>query len=110
MKKTTDDIRKLSVELMRIAAIFMPVGSYLNCAYFTIRSGGKTLVTFLFDSVFVLAVSFPASYLLAAKTTLPIVRVYLIVTLLDLIKCIVGFILIKKRIWLHNIVSDQTAA
>ena len=106
---TEPAVRDLSTSLLLVAAACMPIGAFMQASYFTIRSGGKTLVTFLFDSVFVLAVSFPASYLLAAKTTLPIVRVYLIVTLLDLIKCIVGFILIKKRIWLHNIVSDQTA-
>ena len=107
---TEPAVRDLSTSLLLVAAACMPIGAFMQASYFTIRSGGKTLVTFLFDSVFVLAVSFPASYLLAAKTTLPIVRVYLIVTLLDLIKCIVGFILIRRRVWLHNIVSDQTAA
>lgn len=107
---TGDGVRRLATSLLLVSSCCMPIGAFMQASYFTIRSGGKTLVTFLFDSVFVLAVSFPASYLLAAKTSIPIVWVYLIVTLLDLIKCIVGFILIRKRIWLNNIIFDRTAA
>ena len=32
--------------------------------YFTLRSGGKTVVTFLFDSVFTWVIVVPAAYLL----------------------------------------------
>ncbi|MBO6020165.1 MAG: polysaccharide biosynthesis C-terminal domain-containing protein, partial [Clostridia bacterium] len=106
---TEEGVRRLATSLLLVASCCMPIGAFMQASYFTIRSGGKTLVTFLFDSVFVLAVSFPASYLLAQRTALPIVWVYLIVTLLDLIKCAVGFVLIRKRVWLRNLVSDQTA-
>ncbi len=103
--ETTDDIRKLSVELMRIAAIFMPVGSYLNCAYFTIRSGGKTVITFLFDSVYLWFLCFPVAFVISRFTSLPILPFYVIILSLDLVKVVIGTILLKKRIWIQNIVN-----
>ncbi|MCR5117581.1 MAG: MATE family efflux transporter, partial [Lachnospiraceae bacterium] len=104
--ETTDDIRKLSVELMRIAAIFMPVGSYLNCAYFTMRSGGKTVITFLFDSVYLWVLCFPIAFVISRFTDLPILPFYDIILSLDFVKVIIGTILLKKRIWIQNIVNQ----
>jgi len=104
--ETTDDIRKLSVELMRIAAIFMPVGSYLNCAYFTMRSGGKTVITFLFDSVYLWVLCFPIAFVISRFTALPILPFYVIILSLDFVKVIIGTILLKKRIWIQNIVNQ----
>ena len=104
--ETTDDIRKLSVELMRIAAIFMPVGSYLNCAYFTMRSGGKTVITFLFDSVYLWVLCFPIAFVISRFTDLPILPFYVIILSLDFVKVIIGTILLKKRIWIQNIVNQ----
>ncbi len=104
--ETTDDIRKLSVELMRIAAIFMPIGSYLNCAYFTMRSGGKTVITFLFDSVYLWVLCFPIAFVISRFTDLPILPFYVIILSLDFVKVIIGTILLKKRIWIQNIVNQ----
>ena len=90
---------------MRIAAVFMPVGSYLNCAYFTIRSGGKTVITFLFDSVYLWFLCFPIAFVISRFTTLPILPFYVIILSLDFVKVIIGAILLKKRIWIQNIVN-----
>lgn len=102
---TTDDIRALAVDLMRIAAVFMPFSAFLNAAYFTLRSGGKTFVTFLFDSVFLWVVSWPVAFLLSRLTGITIRPLYTIVLLLDFIKIIIGLILLKKRVWIQNLVA-----
>lgn len=102
---TSDSIRNLSVELMRVAAIYMPVASFLNCAYFTIRSGGKTFITFLFDSVYLWVISWPVAYVLSRYTGIAIVPMFVIVQALDFIKVAVGAILLKKKIWIQNIVG-----
>ena len=91
---------------MRIAAIFMPVGSYLNCAYFTMRSGGKTVITFLFDSVYLWVLCFPIAFVISRFTDLPILPFYVIILSLDFVKVIIGTILLKKRIWIQNIVNQ----
>ncbi len=103
---TTDSIRALATKLMRVASLFMPVGSFLNTAYFTLRSGGKTLITFLFDSVFVIVVSVPVAFVLSRFTAMPIVPMYFCVQCFDFLKVLIGIILLKKRIWIHNLVEE----
>lgn len=103
---TTDSVRNLAADLMRITALAMPIDAVVNACYFTLRSGGKTGITILFDSGFIWCVNVLAAYLLVHYTALPILVVYAIVQGLNLSKCIAGFTLVKKGIWLNNIVAD----
>ncbi|MBQ3009563.1 MAG: MATE family efflux transporter, partial [Oscillospiraceae bacterium] len=56
---TTEDVRILASQMLVIMAICLPLIAFTNACYFTLRCGGKTLVTLLFDSVFVWAVCIP---------------------------------------------------
>ena len=84
----------------------MPIYAFMHASYFTLRSGGKTFITFLFDSVFLWTVSVPAAYLLTTRTPFAVLMLYLGVQLTDLIKCTIGFILVKKGVWIRNVVND----
>ncbi len=103
--KTTEDVRVLASQLIRVSALYMPIGAFLHASYFTLRSGGKTGITFAFDSGFICLISYPAAYILASFTSLPILPMYFAVQMLDLIKCVIGFILVKRRVWVNNIVG-----
>lgn len=83
----------------------MPQNAFLHASYFTLRSGGKTIITFLFDSVFIWCVSVTIAFILSRYTALPVIAVYAFVQMGDWIKCVIGFVLVKKGIWLQNIVS-----
>ncbi len=86
----------------------MPMYAYLNSAYFILRSGGKTIITFLFDSVFLWAVSIPVSYVLSRRTGIPLVPMYIIVQCLELLKCALGAFLLHKGVWVQDITQvDQ---
>jgi putative MATE family efflux protein len=99
------EIKVLATRYIRIVSMCMPIFAYAHVSYFTIRSGGKTLITFLFDSCFSWVVSVPAAFLLSRYTEINVVNVYLIVNLLELIKCAVGFCLVKSGVWVRNIVK-----
>ncbi len=101
------DIKQLASRFILVVSICMPIFSYAHVSYFTIRSGGKTLVTFLFDSCFSWAVTVPAAYIFSRISSIPVFEVYLFVNLLEIIKCIVGFILVKSGIWVRNIVKES---
>lgn len=101
--QTTDEIRALATGLICIAAAFMPVHSFNNAAYFIIRSGGKTWITFLFDSCFCWAVSIPAAFYLAHFTSVPILAMYALVTSFELVKIVIGAVLVQKGIWIKDI-------
>lgn len=105
MYNTEDNIKELATWFIRIAALCMPLDAFMHASYFTLRSGGKTFVTFLFDSVYLWIVSIPLAFCLTRFSILGIVPIYLICKLVDIIKCIIGFILLKKGVWLQNIVA-----
>lgn len=103
--KTETEVRQLAAQLLLISACCMPIHAFNHAAYFTMRSGGKTFITFLFDSVYVWVINIPLAYCLAHFTRMPIQPLYLSCLLIDFIKCIIGFILIKKRAWVNKIVA-----
>lgn len=103
---TTDQVRRYGQWFIIITALYFPVQGFLNALYFTLRSGGKTVITFLFDSVFSWVVTVPFAFVLCNGTSLPIFAVYALVQSVDLIKVAVGYFLIRKGIWISNIVAD----
>ncbi len=101
---TTDSVRTLASQLMVVSACAMPIDAFANAAYFTLRSGGKTFITFLFDSCFVWGVSVVSAFLLVSYTSLPVVAVFAVCQGLGVLKCALGHIFVKKGIWVRNIV------
>ena len=102
---TTDEVKALATSFIRVIALYMPMGAFLHASYFTLRSGGKTIVTFVFDSVFMWVVSIPCAYVLSRYTAVPIVPLYFACQMIEIIKCVIGYVLVKKGIWLQNIVE-----
>lgn len=103
--KTSDEVKAVAVQFILAQAVFMPQAAFMHAAYFTLRSGGKTIVTFLFDSVFVWCVSVPVAYGLSRLTAIPVIAIFAMVQMADWIKCAIGFVLVKKGVWLQNIVE-----
>ncbi len=102
---TTEESKELAGYFIKVCSLFIPVHSFANATYFTIRSGGKTLVTFLMDSVFIMCVSVPIAFSLYYVFHLPIWNTFFIVQCIDIVKVIIGLILVKKKVWLNNIVE-----
>ena len=84
----------------------MPFYAFLHASYFTLRTGGQTIITFIFDSFFMWAAAVPLAFVLTRFTELPIIPIYIAICGTDLIKCVIGFILVKKGVWLKNIVNE----
>lgn len=104
---TTDTVKALAVQLLIVAAAMVPLHSFANVCYFTLRSGGKTAITFMFDSGMLWASSIPLAFILSRFTTLSVVPMYFIVECLTLIKVVLGFFLVKSRKWVNNLVESQ---
>ena len=102
---TTEEVRHLATMLICINAIMMPFNSFTNATYFTLRSGGQTMVTFLFDSCFVWAVCIPLAFGLSRFTAMPIVPLFAICQGTDLVKCILGSIMLKQGKWIQNLTA-----
>lgn len=105
---TTLEVKNLAKDFLRVAACCMPLWAFMHATYFTLRTGGKTVVTFLFDSVFLWFVSAPVAFVLSRYTAMPILILYVSCQLLDIIKCTIGYVLVKKGVWIQNIVAEDT--
>ena len=103
---TTDSVRVIATQLICVAAIFMPFDAYCNAAYFTLRSGGQTFVTFLFDSCFMWVCCVPVAFILSRFTAVAIIPLYFLCTATNLIKCVVGYFMIKKGTWIQNLAKS----
>lgn len=102
---TSDTVRHMATQFLYVVALMMPFYAFTHGCYFTLRSGGKTLVTLFFDCGYTWGIAFPVAFLLANYTSVPIIPLYACVQMLEIIKCVIGFILVKKGVWIHNIVK-----
>jgi len=104
---TTENSKKMATVFIIITALFFPLQGFLNSLYFTLRSGGKTVITFIFDSVFSWVVCGTCAFILSRFTNMHIYGIYICVQALDIIKVIVGYVMIKKGIWISNLVAGN---
>lgn len=100
------EVKTLTTNLLRVAGAALPIHAFAHVTYFTLRSGGKTFITFLFDSIYTWVVPLPIAFLLCRMTTLPIVTIYFCVQFIDGIKVIIGIMLLKSGIWAKRIVAE----
>lgn len=107
MYNTTDMVKDIAANFLMINAIFMPVNGFVHTVYFTLRCGGKTIITFLFDSAFTWSICVPLAFVLSRFTALGVIPIFLSVYSCDLIKVVVGSILLKKGSWINNLVAGK---
>ena len=103
---TTDAARAIAASLLLVQGISMPIEAFKNATYFTIRSGGRTFITFLFDGFSNIAVNYPIAFILSRFTSASVLWIFISVQLGGLVKCIIGYILVKKGVWIRNIVTE----
>lgn len=102
---TTEEVRKIATVLMLINALFMPMHSFNHCAYFTLRSGGKTLLTVLLDCGYMWAVTIPVAVIIANFTTVNIFALFFICQSVDIVKLFLSSCFLKRGTWAVNIVN-----
>ncbi len=102
---TTDAVRQLAAGLIIISAAAMPLQAYIFPVYFTLRAGGKTMITFFFDCGSVWLLSIPIAFCFSRFSGLSILVIYALCQATDIIKCIIGYYLIKKGTWIQNLAA-----
>ena len=111
---TNGAVRSLASYMMIIAALAMPFSAFAHSTYFALRSGGRVIITILFDSAFMWGVVIPLSASLAYLTELPIRVLFAACQLVEIIKLGLGLFLIKKVNWARRLdavaESDEAVA
>lgn len=108
MYNTTPAVREMTEKLIIIAAISMPLDSFSVACYFTLRSGGKVLITMLFDSGFICLVICPIAFVLAHFTNLSVYWIYAATVFSPILKCVPGYLLVKKGVWIKTLGNGNT--
>ena len=102
---TSDNVRHIAAQLLLVVAVSMPLHAFTNSCYFTLRAGGQVLITFVFDSLYQWTLVLPLAFILSRFTALPILPMYIAVESLNLVKCALGFVLVRRRLWVRNLVG-----
>lgn len=102
---TTPAVRHMATRLMQISGLTMPLDACAHACYFTLRSGGKTFITFIFDSGYVWLINLPVAMLLIYCTALPILPLYLICQLMLITKSVLGLCFVAQGSWAKKIIN-----
>ena len=100
-------MRTLATGLLIASGLTLPMHALVHGIYFTVRSGGKTFVTFLFDSVYTWLVPALLAFCLVTFTNLDIIMVYLIVQISDALKMTIGLLMLKSGFWANTIIPTK---
>ena len=103
----SEEVRDLTRQLLMIAGCALPIHSFAHVTYFTIRSGGRTVITFLFDAVYTWVIAVPLAFCLTRYTELTITQVYFCVQFVDILKVMIGLIMLKSDFWARNVVNEE---
>ncbi|MCQ2385248.1 MAG: MATE family efflux transporter, partial [Clostridia bacterium] len=105
---TSEDVRNLASFMILVSACMMPAHAFSHGTYFTLRSGGQVLITFLLDGIFMWVVIMPLSFVLSRFTLLPIRPLYIICQGAEILKVFLGLFLLKRDTWAKQLVADNT--
>ncbi len=97
-------MQHIATRFLWVIACIMPFHSFTNASYFTLRSGGKTGITFVFDSMFMWCIVVPLAFVLSRFTTIAVVPMFMLVQSMEIFKSVIGFVLVKKGVWMQNLV------
>lgn len=102
---TTETAKHIAVQMLLLSSAVLPFNAFTTSVYFTLRSGGKTLITFLFDACYNCCLTVPLAMLLSRCTAMPIIPMYVCVQAMYLLKCVPGAFLLRSRKWVNNLVE-----
>lgn len=101
--EVSGSIQWVATTLIWACALSLPFNAYNHSSYFTLRSGGQTFVTFLFDSGFVMAVNVPLAFVLSRFTGVSIFWIYGACHCSEMLKTVLGFWMLRKGKWIRNL-------
>ena len=105
--ETEPSVRALAGYMMLVTAVVTPFRSFAHAAYFTLRSGGKVLITLLFDSVYMWVIVMPVALVLAYFTTINVYWLFAICQGVEAAKFMLGLLLLKKGKWATQLVGGE---
>ena len=106
---TEDSVRSLATFMIAVSSAAAPLNAMAMSAMFTIRSGGRTLIVMLFDCVHSLFATALAACIFAYVIPVGVHTLFIIVTVAEGTKALLGAIMVSKVRWEKNITSIKSS-
>lgn len=100
-------VRDMTSGMLIAAGCTIWINALAHASYFTIRSGGRTIITFLLDSVFTLVIVVPVAYVLCYCTSMDVRVVYGLVELTNVIKFLIALPILISGSWARNVINIE---
>ena len=100
---TSEEVRHLATQMLLVMGFTLPFLAFTHSCYFTLRCGGKTMVTMIFDSLFVWTVCIPLAWCLSRFTALPMLSLFFLCQIPEYLKCILGYVMVKRGSWAQDL-------
>ena len=101
--EVTNEQKNLA-SIMLLGYGFLLWGNCLYCCcYVTLKTGGEAVTTILIDSGLMWCIGVPVAWILALKTNVSLLYIFLFVTSFDIIKFVISYAFVKKGKWLTNL-------
>ena len=107
---TESSVRSLATFMIAVSAVAAPLNALAMAAMFTIRSGGRTLIVMLFDCVHSLLATALAACIFTYLIPVGVHALFIIVTVAEGTKALLGAFMVAKVRWERNITSQSTIA
>lgn len=99
----TESVKTQATQFMWVISGLMWIFAFNAGCFFILRAGGMVVLTLLFDSFFAWIVILPIAVILSLYTTIPVIVIYLLAELTNLIKGFIGFHFVKNGKWARNL-------
>ena len=103
---TTDDVRHLATMFILIRSFILPFTSYLTVVSCVLYTGGNVKLNLVFDTVFIWVICLPPIYGLVYFTKINVLLIYAFSQCTEILKTVLGILLIQKGRWIQNIVEN----
>ncbi len=107
---TSENARGLATYMILFSSILMPINSFVDASYFTMRSGGQMMVTVLFDSVYMWVVKLPVCFVLAYFTSVDIYWLFAVGQTVESLRAVLGWIFMSKGAWVRQLVKKEVVS
>ena len=105
--ETSDNVKYLATFIIIASACAVPFNAFAHASYFTLRSGGRVLETFLFDAGYAWVAVIPTAFILANFTELGFKSIFIAVLIVEALKCIMGVVIVKKEKWAKQLTISE---
>ena len=102
---TTDEIRHMASWFILLSALPVPFEAYSVAIYATLRSGGRTFITFLFDCGSMWLFNVPLAFLFTQILTLPPILVFAGCRLYFYLRAIFGTVILHRVRWINRLTN-----